>query len=217
MGYAVSAQRRMNLPAFDPEHVRLRVAFKKLARNDTLANRIACWCTADPGDAPPFGNNSHCEVLLDVAAGCTLRIGTMRQYWRDGRWHRGSLFVLRTEEDNMRGYELLHLPASPEAARKLLRFATRNVGAPFSLLGYYTRALMPRGLGLARAWREGLEGESFTCTQLVVLLLQAASSVDTDFHPGSWIQCVRAADASAATPNDMYKSLIQSADARRTR
>ena len=60
----------------------VRVIFRKLVdgENEHWLNELACWLTSPimpPYNKAPFNNNCHSEIVMDIAPGCTVRIGTM--------------------------------------------------------------------------------------------------------------------------------------------
>lgn len=203
---------REGLPPFDPAaRSGLHVAFRKLPAGDRGVNWIACRRTARLGDAPPFGNNCHCEVIVYLSSGVSARIGIVCRYLDDGKWRDGTLFV--RPRGRMHGYEFVPLPCSRNMELRLLCFALRERGAAFSRLGYYTRALAWRGFGIARSYAPNAKGARYTCPQLATLLLQAAArewagtARDADLCQQSWMVFVPLLDASAQTPNSLYRLL----------
>lgn len=219
-------------------HRGLRVVFRKLGQNEKehWVNFAACALTSSMGDEPPFGNNCHCEVVMDVAAECTVRIGTMYKYpvrneeTGETEWKPGSLFVSQISSGELSRYETLQLTNTTRAMEtRLLCFALLNLNAPFDVFGYRTRAVWPRAVGAVAHYDpvandvklQHVEGAVFLCPQLVVLLMQAAAYESTrgararhsSFVPvgerdATWVDGVEAMDAGAYTPNSLYRALV---------
>jgi hypothetical protein len=136
-------------------HRGLRVVFRKLGQSEKEhpLNHISCYLTRSIGDRPPYGNNCHVECVMDVAEGCTVRIGTMYKFAEknaegETEWKPGALFVSQISEGELAKYETFQFPNVTRAMEtRLFCFAVLNLGARFDEFGYQTRAVWPRAIG----------------------------------------------------------------------
>jgi len=81
----------------------LRVIFRKLGQSEKehWLNHFAVAITSPilpPYNKPPWCNNCHTEVVMDIACGCTVRIGTMFKFAETNAngetvWLPGKLFI----------------------------------------------------------------------------------------------------------------------------
>lgn len=89
----------------------LRVIFRKLGQNEKehWLNHFAVAITTSflpPYNKPPWSNNCHTEVVMDIAKGITVRLGTMYKFAETNEkgetvWKPGKLFV--SEISQVRG------------------------------------------------------------------------------------------------------------------
>lgn len=206
----------------------LRVVFRKLGQeeNEHWVNTAAVVITSNPWDFPPFSNNCHAEVVVDVCKGCTVRIGTMFQYsemdpeTQEKVWKPGSVFVSQIDEGELKRYETWCLPCTRAMEARLLCFALKNLKAPFHVSAYRLKAVAPWTHGVGRYDPEKNHvrntepvGDHYFCTQFVVLCLQAAAH---EWHrtqregldaPEGWVCYVPRMWATQHTPNSLYKEL----------
>ena len=212
----------------------LRVVFRKLGQSEKehWLNHFAVAITSPilpPYNRPPFSNNCHTEVVMDICPGCTVRIGTMYKYCEvaeDGTevWKPGKLFVSEISHGELAKYETLLLPASRQMETRMLCYALRNLDLPFNETAYKLRAIMPcpPGVGYYEPPSEEAEApphQPVFCTQLSVLLLQAAAYqhmleqqstyLKSRTAPApDWKSLVGSTHATSHTPNSLYRVLV---------
>ena len=239
-----------------PQNEGIRVIFRKLVpgKNEHWLNEAACFITSPimpPYNKPPYNDNCHSEIIMDIAPGCTVRIGTMykqgeEQIDAEGNrvtvWKPGSLFIREvTKEDEAEFKELKHyappfvLRTSREAETRLLCFALRNLGAPFDERAYKMRALLPvtPGVGyydpaINDVRSDSPPNQAYYCTQLCVLLIQAAAYEHQRVRQSSqsivkeasmeweWPQAMCQHRATTYTPNNLYIMLSTLPDVKRS-
>lgn len=234
----------------------VRIIFRKLAtgENEHWLNEFACWVTSPimpPFNKPPYNNNCHSEIVMDIAEGCTVRIGTMYKQGeetvdaegntvRDDKgkpvisWKPGKLFIHEvTKEENVKYQQFKHyappfiLPTSREAETRMLCFALRNLGAPFDVMAYKMRAVLPITPGVHfydpvenHVNAEKPPNREYFCAQLTHLCGQAAAfetnrvrNAPTYVGQGSkitrktWADAMFDYSATTATPNGFFITL----------
>ena len=216
----------------------LRVVFRKLGQSEKehWLNHFAVAITSPlfpPYNKPPYSNNCHTEMVMDLCPGCTVRIGTMYKYCEvdeNGKevWLPGKLFVSEISRGELAKYETFQLPATREMETRLLCFALRNLGCPFNENTYKLRAIMPCPPGVGYydpvaadvRQEEVAPHEPVFCTQLTVLLMQAAAYenlrqqhaaqahvAESDIQRG-WPHLISETHATSHTPNSLYIALV---------
>ena len=222
----------------------LRVIFRKLGQDEKehWLNHFAAALTSSlvpPYNKPPWCNNCHSEIIMDIADGVTVRIGTMYKFAEKNEagetvWKPGKAFISQISEGELAKYETFSLPASRAMETRLLCFALRNMGAPFNEFSYKLRAVMPVTPGVAAydpvandVRTEKGEEVPYFCTQYCMLLLQAAAYeklrmlkeaqcrvMTTSIHHTGWSATVLSVNATSQTPNSMYRLLKEADDVR---
>lgn len=227
--------RSQHLPNFDADFedgmVGLSVMFRKLGQpGDTVHknNHIAVWLTSWPWEKAPFGNNCHCEVIMDLCRGCVLRLGTM--YMRETEDQQtkkkvlipGSSFIIPIND--YRNYDAQRFDADRSAQLHALRVAIQNLGMPFNVTGYRMRAFMPYAIGTPAYCPEthsqalSVQGGcpppigTAHCTQLSVILLQAAGHSMAargcvPYTSNHWVHTIRSMHAPSAVPNSVFRQV----------
>jgi hypothetical protein len=223
--------RSQNYPPFDASHsggeIGLSVMFRKLGEPGDIVhinNHIAVWLTSYPWERAPFGNNCHCEVILEIAPRFVVRLGTM--YLREmddpetpGKklYTPGSSFVHRI--DNYEHYDRILFHSDRAAHLRALRVAIQNLGMPFNVPGYKLLAFSPHTVGTpaycpvahASLRQTSPPIGSAHCTQLVILLLQAARhSLEQSgivYDADHWTHCAHSMYAQNAHPNKVFRNM----------
>lgn len=213
-------------PGFFEGDAGMRVIFRKLdgGEKEHWLNTAAVMITSNPWDYPPYSNNCHAELAIDVDRGRTVRIGTMYQYSTQNEetgekeWHPGSVFVAPIDEGEMKKYESWKLVGATRVSQlRAVCFALRNYGAPFHVSAYRLRAVAPRthGVGYYDPVQNDVSktdpvGEWYFCTQFVVLCVQAAAyellrgGHAENTEQKSWMS-IKGSHATEFTPNSLYK------------
>ena len=180
----------------------LRLIFRKLGQNENehWLNHFAVAITSPlmpPYNRPPYSNNCHTEVVMDIARGCTVRLGTMYKFAEKDEngetiWKPGKLFVSEISQGELAKYETILLPSTRDMETRMLCFALRNLETPFNETAYKMRALMPRTPGMGyydpdmqdvRREHVPIPGGLF-CTQLTVLLIQVCRTCNYVYPAG---------------------------------
>lgn len=222
--------RQQGYPEFDERftggEIGLSVMFRKLGEpGDTVhaKNHYATALTSWPWEKPPYSNNAHCEVLVEVQRGCVLRLGTVYQRemtdpaTKKKYYVPGKVFIIPIADYSH--YDGIRFEANRQAQLHVLRVAIMNHGAPFNVRGYYMKALSPWAVGVGAYDPEAHMHDNFEpgtppvgethCTQLVVILLQAAAysmyQQGFAFPKEHWVSKINADHAPSCTPNYVFK------------
>ena len=222
----------------------MRVIFRKLGQNEDehWLNHFAALITAyllPPYNKPPYSNNCHTELVMDIAPGCTVRIGTMFKFAEKNEagetvWKPGKAFVSEISEGELAKYETLLMPSTREMETRMLCFALRNLGAPFHETAYKMRALFPitPGVSAYDPVANDVRNKEYAipkmwCTNHTVLCLQAAAyeklrclragqmmvPSDSVWNTG-WESTIMDQNATGHTPNKLYYLLKSLSDVR---
>ena len=231
LAFVNSWLRNQGLPEFDERcsgnGIGLSVMFRKLGEpGDTVhaKNHYATALTSWPWEKPPFSNNAHCEVLLELRQGCVVRLGTVYQremtdpVTKKKSYIPGKLFIIPINDYSH--YDAIRFECNRAAQLHVLRTAIMNHGAPFNVRGYYMKALFPWAVGVGSYDPEAHSHDNFQpgcpplgethCTQLVVILLQAAAHSmlaqgSFTFPREHWASKIMCDHAPSCTPNYMFK------------
>lgn len=222
--------RQQGYPEFDERYTGnvtgLSVMFRKLGDpGDTVhaKNHYATALTSWPWEKPPFSNNAHCEALVEVRKGFVVRLGTVYQremtdpVTKKKTYIPGKVFIIPIEDFSH--YDGIRFECTRESQLHVLRVAIMNHSAPFNVRGYYMKALSPWAVGVGGYDPDAHHFDNFEagqppvrethCTQLVVILLQAAAhslhSRGIMLPKSHWTYKVMADHAPSSTPNYVFK------------
>ena len=212
----------------------MRLIFRKLGQEEKehWLNHFAVAITSPimpPYNRPPWSNNCHTEVVMDIAPGCTVRLGTMYKFAEKDEkgetiWKPGKLFVSEISQGELQKYETILLPSTRDMETRMLCFALRNLETPFNETAYKMRAIMPRTPGMGYYDPETQDvrkpvvpiQDGLFCTQLTVILLQAAAHehvrqrkeaqryVQEKNMVRGWPEVILDTHATSCVPNNLY-------------
>lgn len=214
----------------------LQVQFRQLGQEETehWLNHAAVALTRWPGDKPPFGNNCHCEIILEPTRGRLVRIATMYKYAQKNRdnpdapveWKPGKVFVADINEGDFRKYSGFSVPATRAQQLRLWCFAMRRMETPFHNEAYYLKAISPWSIGVSQYNPDDhplddstpLPPQKYFCAQFVILCLQAAAYEELRRNPelnrysDYWAPAVMNMRAPDWSPNTFYYALSKMKD-----
>lgn len=216
----------------------ITVLFRQLGQEkEHWLNHVAVALTSWPWEKAPFGNNCHCEIIMEPEKGRLVRLATMKKYRlkddRSGKdeWLPGKVFVSDFNEVAFKDYMGFHLPSTRAMQLRLWCFFMKNLEAEFNNPGYYIKALSPWSVGAAHYRPEDHDvsdpeppKQKFTyfCSQLIVIALQAAAYELVRVNPGLadqpdarkyWATAVLKVRATDTDPNWLFKFLHGMRDA----
>ena len=128
--------------------------------------------------AAQFSSYTHVEIAIGETAGANGQMANVARIFNDAQ---GVELAQRTGRNP--AYTYLSLGCSKAAEARMLNFASRQVGKPFSNMG------MARSL----VWPRATTGSTYYCAELVASILKQGGLMSQDSNPG------------AATPYSLYK------------